>query len=90
MGLVNDQHNLMSTFVLCKQGTMESVCQRGSVRGDRIEAKFPAYHLYGIVEGAWRIPEMDHFVVLQVVMGEYRVDQEGFPTPGSPRSIANA
>ena len=45
MGFVNDQHNLTPTFVLCKQGTMESVGQLGSVRGDRIEAKFPAYHL---------------------------------------------
>jgi hypothetical protein len=45
MGFVNDQYNLTPTFVLCQQGTMESVGQRGSVRGDRIEAQFPANHL---------------------------------------------
>jgi hypothetical protein len=38
MGFVNDQHNLTPTFVLCKQDTMQSVCQLCSVRGDRIEA----------------------------------------------------
>jgi hypothetical protein len=45
MGFVNDQYNLTPTFVLRKQGPMESVYQLGSVRGDRIEAKIPAYHL---------------------------------------------
>jgi hypothetical protein len=45
MGFVNDQHNLTPTFVLGKQGTMQSVCQLCSVRGGRIEAQLPAYHL---------------------------------------------
>jgi len=45
MGFVNDQHNLAPMFVLCKQGPMESMYQLYRVRGDRIEAKFPAYHL---------------------------------------------
>jgi hypothetical protein len=60
---------------------VESMCQLCSVRGDRIEAKFPTDHLYGIVEGAWRIPEMDHLDVLEVAVGERRVGQEGFPYP---------
>src|SRR5262249_31064869 len=45
MGLVNDHYNLTSTFVLDEQGTVESLCQLCSVRGDRIEAKFPANHV---------------------------------------------
>jgi hypothetical protein len=45
MGLVNDHDNLTPTFVLGEQGTVESMCQLCSVRGDRIEAKFPTDHL---------------------------------------------
>jgi hypothetical protein len=45
MGLVNDHDNLTPTFVLGEQGTVESMYQLCSVRGDRIEAKFPADHL---------------------------------------------
>jgi hypothetical protein len=45
MGLVNDHYNLAPTFMLCEQGTVESLGQLWSVRGDRIEAKFTADHL---------------------------------------------
>jgi len=45
MGLVNDHDNLTSTFVLGEQSTVERLCQLGSVRGDCIEAKFPADHV---------------------------------------------
>jgi hypothetical protein len=45
MGFINDQHHLTPTFVLCEQGMVESMCQLCSVRGDRIEAKFPTDHL---------------------------------------------
>jgi hypothetical protein len=45
MGLVKDHYNLTPTFVLSEQGTVESLGQLCSVRGDCIEAKFPADHL---------------------------------------------
>jgi len=45
MGFINDQHYLTTTFVLSEQGMVESMCQLYSVRGDRIEAKFPTDHL---------------------------------------------
>jgi len=45
MGFVKDQHNLTPTFVLCEQGTVESMGQLCRVRGDHIEAQFPADHL---------------------------------------------
>ena len=44
MGLVNDHDNLTPTFVLGEQGTVESLGQICSVRGDCLEAKFPADH----------------------------------------------
>jgi hypothetical protein len=45
MGLVKDHYNLTPTFVLGEQGTVESLGQLCCVRGDCIEAKFPADHL---------------------------------------------
>jgi len=45
VGFVNDEHNLTPTFVLCEQGTVESMGQFYRVIGDLIEAKFPAYRL---------------------------------------------
>jgi hypothetical protein len=45
MGFVNDQDNLTSTFVRGEQGTVERVGQLCRVRGDRVEAQFPADHL---------------------------------------------
>jgi hypothetical protein len=45
MGLVNDHYNPMPAFVLGEQGTLQSMCQRCSVSGNRIEAKLPADHL---------------------------------------------
>src|SRR5262245_37378670 len=68
-------------FVFGEQDAMQRMGQLCLVVRHLIEAQVAAHHLEDVGQGECRIPDMHGLEVLQLAVGERRVEEEGFPYP---------